>query len=214
MDIEGGEYESLLATDDQLLKCFRIIVLELHRLDDAESPERFERGLGPLLRKLVRHFVCVHAHPNNCCGDFVLEGSGLNIPRVLEVTLLRRDRFDRPDLGQPQPPMLPHPQDLDWNARQQPPLFLSDAWLSTPKGPESRIKVLQAMLDYTQFNGEQNAWPSKRRPWIACSTYGPTLQWCRPLTARLPHQQFPRSNSQLSVPISSVAATPHRRRCP
>ena len=154
MDIEGGEYESLLATDDQLLKCFRIIVLELHRLDDAESPERFERRLGPLLRKLVRHFICVHAHPNNCCGDFVLEGSGLNIPRVLEVTLLRRDRFYRQGLGQPQPPMLPHPLDLDWNVRQHPPLFLNAAWLSTPKPPESRIKELQAMLDFAQWRAK------------------------------------------------------------
>lgn len=161
MDIEGGEYESLLSTDDQLLERFRIIVLELHRLDDAGSSERFEQGLGPLLRKLVRHFICVHAHPNNCCGDFLLEGSELNIPRVLEVTLLRRDRFDRPDLGQPQPPMLPHPLDLDWNVWQQPPLFLSDAWLSTPKAPESRIKELQAMLDYAQWRAERLAQQEK-----------------------------------------------------
>lgn len=45
------------------------------------------------LKKLdLNHFV-VHLNPNNCCGT--VSSSEIKIPRVLEVTYLRKDRSEQ-----------------------------------------------------------------------------------------------------------------------
>lgn len=150
MDIEGGEYECLLAADESLLRRFRIVVLELHRLSGAKDPRSFEVQLEPLLRKIDRIFVCVHAHPNNCCGDYLLPGTEFRIPNVLEVTFLRRDRFYLSNNIKRYLPMLPHPLDISRNVQSLPPLFLNDAWRTVPQKKASRIKELLDRLDYTE----------------------------------------------------------------
>jgi hypothetical protein len=147
MDIEGAEYRNLLGTPDDVLRRFRIVVLELHGLEAALDPDRFEERLGPLLRKLDRHFLCVHAHPNNCCGEVMLPGTGMNLPRVIELTFLRRDRFPATaDRAWPTP-VLPHPLDIRRNVDAQPPLFLNHAWSDAP-AEATRIKRLEDELDY------------------------------------------------------------------
>ena len=90
MDIEGAEYSVLLSTEEQLLNRFRIIVLELHDLQSVTS--RFSRAnvFTPFFNHLSRNFDIVHAHPNNCCGDFKIGDT--NIPNAIEVTLHRKDR--------------------------------------------------------------------------------------------------------------------------
>lgn len=147
MDIEGGEYRNLLGTPDAVLQRFRIVVLELHGLEVAIDPIRFEEQLGPLLRKLDRHFLCVHAHPNNCCGEVPLPGTELNLPRVIELSFLRRDRFPAIADEAWLTPILPHPLDIRRNSDANPPLFLNHAW--SDASPEvSRIKRLEDELDY------------------------------------------------------------------
>lgn len=104
MDIEGAEYEVLLASSQSTLDRFRIIVLELHDLRSVMS----RMGLTlfqSTLRRLTTSHLIVHAHPNNCCRGII--ESGQEWPDVLELTLLRRDRFSE-DLG---PAPLPHPFD-------------------------------------------------------------------------------------------------------
>jgi hypothetical protein len=149
MDIEGAEYRNLLGTPESILKRFRIIVIELHSLRDFLYPENFTKEMAPLLTILDKHFTCVHAHPNNCGGDFVLADSGVNVPNVLELTFLRRDRWkgiSEDDLHQP---LLPHPHDISWNVRSKPPLFLNENWLSTRKRTlESTIKMLSDQVQY------------------------------------------------------------------
>lgn len=147
MDIDGAEYRNLLGTPDATLNRFRIVLLELHGLDVAVEGARFEEQLGPLLRKLDRHFVCVHAHPNNCCGDVQLPGTEMNLPRVLELTFLRRDRF--PSAAEPArpAPLLPHPLDIRRNSDAHPPLFLNHAWSDAP-AEATLIKRLEDELDY------------------------------------------------------------------
>lgn len=89
MDIEGAEWEVLLATPSDLLRRFRIMVIEfhhLHRLFDGFSG----RLLTAALRKVLADFHVVHAHPNNAAA--VETRGGLTIPRLLEVTFLRKDR--------------------------------------------------------------------------------------------------------------------------
>ena len=64
MDIEGAEYEVLLGASDNLLKRFRIIVVEFHSLDELCS-KPFFKLTSRVFVKLLQTHTCVHNHPNN-----------------------------------------------------------------------------------------------------------------------------------------------------
>ena len=106
MDIEGSEYEVLLAASQEVLDRFRIIVLELHDLRSV-----FSRSGLVLFRlainKLKTNHTIVHAHPNNCNPPLMI--GGLVWPDVMEITLVRKDRI-KEFYGDAS---LPHPLDLD-----------------------------------------------------------------------------------------------------
>ncbi len=89
MDIEGSEYPVLMETSEEILKKFRIIVVEFHFMEQL-----FNREIFPLLReafaKLLRHFCVVHIHPNNY-RKLTRYGNVL-IPNLVEMTFLRLDR--------------------------------------------------------------------------------------------------------------------------
>lgn len=57
MDIEGAEWDALLATPDELLALIPQIATEMHGHDDPKIVE--------VLRKLNRHFYLVNVHFNN-----------------------------------------------------------------------------------------------------------------------------------------------------
>ncbi len=57
MDIEGAEWDSLLATSDELLASIPQITMEMHGYDDPKIVE--------VLRKLKRNFYLVNLHFNN-----------------------------------------------------------------------------------------------------------------------------------------------------
>ena len=57
MDIEGAEWDSLLATPDELLASIPQITMEMHGYDDPKIVE--------VLRKLKRNFFLVNLHFNN-----------------------------------------------------------------------------------------------------------------------------------------------------
>jgi hypothetical protein len=120
MDIEGGEYEVFLNATLELLSSFRIIVVELHSLEQL-----FDRFAFSIMKscfdKLLSRFYVVHAHPNNCRG-MVMHG-GIGIPDVMEMTLYNRSR------GQPGPYRsdCPHALDVD-NCKTRPSLTLPDCW--------------------------------------------------------------------------------------
>ena len=155
IDIEGAEYRNLLATDESIMKRFRIIVIELHGFRAFRKPELLSKEIEPLLRKLDLTHLCVHMHPNNCCGDFIDAETGLNIPNVAEVTYLRKDRFTGDTLEYIEP-QLPHPQDISWNVRKNPPLHLNEKWLSSGnRSTDSAIKVLQDNLDFLKWENSQ-----------------------------------------------------------
>ncbi|MFT3787719.1 MAG: hypothetical protein QM770_16375 [Tepidisphaeraceae bacterium] len=73
-----------------MLRRFRIIALELHELDALLDRQGFEL-VSLFFRKLLRNFEVVHAHPNNCWP--VIRYAGMEIPPVMEFTLLRKDRI-------------------------------------------------------------------------------------------------------------------------
>jgi hypothetical protein len=104
MDIEGAEYGVLLSADQTTLRRFRIVVLELHELQEIWQPKGLEL-VSLMFTKLLTHFDIVHIHPNNCLPP---QGYGdLLVPPVMEFTFLRKDRSrTRAMVGN-----LPHPLD-------------------------------------------------------------------------------------------------------
>jgi hypothetical protein len=121
MDIEGAEYPVIQSMDPALLSRFRIIILELHGLENLFHTFSFEL-IKATLDKLLADHVVVHLHPNNCCGMAISQG--LEIPRVMEVTLLRRDRARfSPGTNQ----TYPHPLDAECKPTN-PPLVLPGCW--------------------------------------------------------------------------------------
>lgn len=120
MDIEGAEYETLLATSVGTLRRFRMIVLELHKLNHLDNRLYF-RLVNAAMQKLLEHFEVAHLHPNNAGG--MTRIAGLDIPRVAEITLLRKDRVITKSPVQGLPNSLDVP-----NIMNQRDLILPDYW--------------------------------------------------------------------------------------
>jgi hypothetical protein len=106
IDIDGYEYEVFLSTSQALMRRFRIIVAEFHRLDQLWSDPFFSLA-SRAFDKILQTHTCVHLHPNNCCGS--IKRAGLEIPRVMEFTFLRNDRINRSSYQR----VFPHPLDGD-----------------------------------------------------------------------------------------------------
>jgi hypothetical protein len=121
MDIEGAEYETLLAASPRLLTRFRIMVVEFHWLPQLWN-EPFFALASRLFEKLLTTHAVVHIHPNNCCGS--VKSAGLEIPRIAEFTLLRRDRLRSSAYRT----TFPHPLDRPNVAKK--PLQLAPCWYS------------------------------------------------------------------------------------
>lgn len=121
MDIEGAEFNTLLACSDELLSRFRIAVIEFHFLSSLASARFLQMKFMPVFHKLLRHFDVVHAHANNCCGSANL--ANWDVPQVIELTFLRKSD----NQGPRKPPVIPHPLDVV-NVPELPPLLLSEAW--------------------------------------------------------------------------------------
>jgi hypothetical protein len=120
MDIEGFEHESLLSCPQPTWGRFRVIVAELHDLDQFWNRPFFNIA-SRTIEKLLQTHACVHIHPNNE-GPMCSRG-GLEIPSLAEFTFLRRDRLkgSRPWAG------FPHPLDSD-NVPGRPPMVLPECW--------------------------------------------------------------------------------------
>jgi hypothetical protein len=104
MDIEGSEYESLLSISNANLQKFRIVVLEIHGIQEWAFPAQF-RIIRSFFEKLLQEFSVVHIHPNN--GSGLVSIDGVECPKTFEMTLFRNDRF----VDSHQFAVLPHPLD-------------------------------------------------------------------------------------------------------
>jgi len=120
MDIEGAEYETLMATSSDTLSRFRMIVLELHKLNHLDNKLYF-RFVNAALSRLLEQFDVAHVHANNSGG--LTRMAGIAVPRAIEITLLRKDRVihRRPVHG------LPHQLDSP-NTPGLEELVLPDYW--------------------------------------------------------------------------------------
>lgn len=119
MDIEGFEYDVFEMLSKELLKRFRIIVVEFHYLDLLTNKAFFESALN-IFSKLLENHVCVHLHPNNCCG--IKNIYDFEIPLVLEFTFIRRDRI------RTLTPATDFPHPLDFNNTKRANLPLPLCW--------------------------------------------------------------------------------------
>jgi hypothetical protein len=120
MDIEGAEYENLLACPPDLMRRFRVISLELHHICEWWNPRYFsfvERALGAV----TATHTCVHIHPNNTSR--VTTVAGITLVNTLEITFLRKDRVTGGSLRHD----IPHPLDADC-VPSLPPMALPRDW--------------------------------------------------------------------------------------
>jgi hypothetical protein len=120
MDIEGAEYETLLAASSSTLRRFRIIVLEVHDVESWGCPPFF-RLVQASFEKLLQDFHVVHSHPNNWCG--VVNLNGIVSPKVFELTFLRKDRGPCTAAAS----AIPHPLDSP-NIEWWPDMVLPPQW--------------------------------------------------------------------------------------
>lgn len=90
MDIEGSEYEALISSSDEVMKRFRILIIEFHGLHNLWSYPFFRLAKSAFDRLLKFH-SCVHIHPNNARG--ICKINGLEIPKLMEFTFYRKDSF-------------------------------------------------------------------------------------------------------------------------
>jgi hypothetical protein len=112
MDIEGAEYEVLLALARSSLKRFRIMVIEFHRLERLWNEPYFQL-ISNVFGKLLETHACVHSHPNVCSG--IIDHEGVSMPRNIELTFLRRDRFQSEEFVK----VLPHALDsVDYRGKR------------------------------------------------------------------------------------------------
>jgi hypothetical protein len=121
MDIEGAEYRVIPSMSESLLRRFRIVIVEMHNLDQLFAAFAFDI-IRSAFAKLTAYHDVVHIHPNNCCGS--VEREGLEIPRVMEFTFYRRDRAAFSD-GRSL--VFPHPLDVDVKSANAP-LVLPKCW--------------------------------------------------------------------------------------
>lgn len=151
MDIEGAEYRNLLGTDSKDLARFRIIVIELHKLASGFArPMVFNKVISPFFKKLDENFICVHAHPNNVLGMYTPKKLQRAIPRILELTFLRKDRITN-KYNESSSVSLPHPLDIT-NVMGKPPLHLGQEWMDSPRQLKSKARMMNDWLDYYQHH--------------------------------------------------------------
>jgi hypothetical protein len=120
MDIEGGEWLVLLNVSEEVLKRFRIIVIELHYIDRLVDQVGFP-VMCATLDRLLREFHVVHNHPNNVRQP--LKKGNLTIPAMIELTLLRKDRAEAIGYAR----QFPHPLDRK-NVPNRPDVILPSEW--------------------------------------------------------------------------------------
>jgi hypothetical protein len=120
MDIEGSEFEVIIDTSDEILRRFRIMVIEFHRLQLLFNRDAVHL-LTAVFEKIARNFTVVHMHPNNYSRTY--QSGDIEIPSVLEITFLRKDRV-RQQVGALR---FPHPLDR-MNAAGRPDIILPRIW--------------------------------------------------------------------------------------
>lgn len=114
MDIEGAEYEVIVNTPADVLKQFRIIIIEFHDLEQLLNKLSFTL-IDQCFRKLLDQFEIVHIHPNNIMKAKAVVFKSMEISSALEITFLRKDRIAHQQPITQFPHVLDNPNSLDFD---------------------------------------------------------------------------------------------------
>jgi hypothetical protein len=123
MDIEGAEWPILADVSQETLAKFRVILVELHDLDQMITSVGGSRLVESVFKKLRKNFSPVHLHPNN--SEPLTRYMGVDIPPLLEVTFVRNDRLE--ESGKGARVQIPHPLDAK-NVQRYKNVDLPDYW--------------------------------------------------------------------------------------
>jgi hypothetical protein len=115
MDIESSEYTAIPSIPDDLLKRFRIVIVEFHGLQRLWDKFFFSVA-SACFKKMLQNHVCVHIHPNNNGG--VYSYKGIDLPKAMEFTFYRKDRAQVQGFAN----QFPHPLDFDNVGKNKVPL--------------------------------------------------------------------------------------------
>ena len=123
MDIEGAEYSVIYQTPIDVLKKFRIMVIEFHGLNNIFSPGGYDL-IYLTFKKILSEYEIVHIHPNNVWAPI---SNGLyEVPPLIEFTFLRKNRIELMS------PCRTFPNVLDIkNVETKPDFALPDCWRGT-----------------------------------------------------------------------------------
>jgi hypothetical protein len=129
MDIEGSEYAVIYQTPIEILKKFRIIVIEFHGLDNIFNQGGFDL-IYLTFQKILTEFEIVHIHANNVWPS--LKYGIYEVPPLIEFTFLRKDRINFKE------PYLTFPHMLDVkNFKSNPDIILPMCWRGGKKSSNS-----------------------------------------------------------------------------
>jgi hypothetical protein len=131
MDIEGAEYGVIMDTTPETLRRFRIMAIEFHGLHALCDKFGFEL-IHLCFMKLMKDFEVVHIHPNNRAHPVRL--GPYEIPPLLEITLLRRDRITQKSPAA----AFPHPLDQRSSSRFAD-FALPECWFRGPPAGQPRM---------------------------------------------------------------------------
>ena len=87
IDCEGCEWSVLLEFSVTELQRFPMIIMEAHWLEKQERHWQFLKTMENLLEV----FVLVHSHACNVFGVWTVNGTASGMPRIVELTFLRKD---------------------------------------------------------------------------------------------------------------------------
>jgi ribosomal protein S26 len=88
MDIEGSEITIINHSNDNLLKKFSILIIEVHYLN-ALSTKSGLKLFDKFFSKILKNFYIYHMHANNCCGLNKIHE--YDIPTVLEFGFINKE---------------------------------------------------------------------------------------------------------------------------
>jgi hypothetical protein len=91
IDIEGSEWDVILATDADVLRRFKQIVVEFHDLDQL-GEEQFGSRARDVFTKMASTHLVTHIHGNNC-ANFANVGN-IMVPQSLEVSFAARSSYE------------------------------------------------------------------------------------------------------------------------
>ena len=144
MDIEEAEYRNIISCSSELLNRFRIIIIEIHQVHKYLKENIESYDFQSLINKLLNNHKVVHVHGNNCGISLIDKKTKMNIPDVMELTLLRKDRFTTSS-NKIFNPVLPNTLDIKTNVPTKPMLILNKHW---HQKLTLKIKFIRTLIIY------------------------------------------------------------------